>query len=229
MPRTLCCCLVVATLLTAVSTADAAISSRWRRNAITPAAIAARPQLAGAVSVSLVVTLTGGSLFNGAALSFSAKDVEVNGFFNQSPFGSDAAPSPALFSLFPDLEFDTYVSTTDGQTPAIFGRLTGSGPALLGTTAGPFGPQEMNVAWAATPNTGPTGGVDLEIARVTYFATSFYTTEFTVPVSGYVYDSINPNTNIFVPPFPNFQVPEPNCCGLIAASLLMCRRLKRRA
>lgn len=223
MSRKICWCVVLATLLSGVSTADAAISSRWRRNPITPAALAANPQLATAVSVSLVVTLTGGSLFNAAGLSFSANDVEVNGFFNQPTFGSDRAPNPGLFPFAPDLEFDTYVTTTDGSLAAIPGRFTGSGSALVGT-ADATGPQQMNVEWGATPNSGPTGGVDLEIARITYFGTSHYSGDFLVPINGVVIDSLNPNTFVPVPPFPNIRIPEPHIAWFIAMSPLLGRR-----
>jgi hypothetical protein len=202
------------------SSAEAALTAKWRRNPITPAALAANPQLATAVSVSLVVTLTGDSLFNVAGMKFTANDVEVNGFFNQVPFGSDHKPNAALVAAFPDLEFDTYVATTTDQIATVPGRYVGTGAALVSA------PNEINVAWGATPNTGPLGGVDLEVARVTYFGIAQYSGDFTVAIEGAIRDSVNPNTDIPIPRFPNFQIPEPSCAAavLVAAPLVGRRR-----
>lgn len=202
----------VAVLGAAASAASAAIIPSWRVNTITPAAITANPALANAKSVSLMVELTGGSLFNVAGLDLASLLPGVT-YFNQAGFGSDTRPNSGLFPIFPDLEFDSYVATTTAQAPAVPGKLNGTGAADVGGTG-------FNVAWGATPNTGGTGL--LEIARITMFGAEDGTTA--IPLSnGLVADSLNPNANIAIPPIP-VAIPEPMSFALAGLGLLALRR-----
>lgn len=185
----------LAVLGVAASAANAGISARW----VTIQGATNQP--AGATTYSLVVDLTGSSLFNVAGLQ--AILPAGSSYFNQVPFGTDTKPSAALIAVFPDLAFDTYVSTTnDAQAPAIPGRYVGPGAAIVG--AG----QEFNVAWGATPNTGPTGGTGLEIARLTVLGGG------APAVNGEVRSSDDPNTAVAIPP-----IPEPATLGLAALGL----------
>jgi hypothetical protein len=203
-------------LAAATSAASAAIIPSWRINPISPAAITANPQLANAMSVSLMVELTGGSLFNVGGLDLASVLPGVT-FFNQANFGSDTRPNPSLFPLFPDVEFDSYVATTGSQAPAVPGKLNGIGAADVGQSG-------FNVAWGATPNTGGTGL--LEIARITMLGGTGSAGVSSIPLSnGLVADSLNPNVNVALPPIPNpFVIPEPMSFALAGLGLLALRR-----
>lgn len=206
---------IAATVLAAAcaSTASAAIIPSWRVNTISPAAIAASPQLANAVSVSLMVELTNGSLFNAAGLDLAPLLFGVT-FYNQSVFGSDTAPNPLLFPIFPDLEFDSYVGTTTSQAPAVPGKLNGTGAAQVGTGG------QFNVAWGATPNTGGSG--PREIARITVdYLPPFV---FIPMMNGLVIDSLNPNTFV---PLPPIIIPEPACVAALGLAVVLKRRSRR--
>lgn len=193
--------LTVITLAAAASGADAAIIPSWRVNPIGPSAITVHPQLANALSVSLMVELTGGSLFNVAGLDLGSLMPGMT-FFNQPGFGLDSRPNSGLFPIFPDLEFDSYVATTTSQAPAIPGKLNGTGAADVGQSG-------FNVAWGATPNTGGTGL--LEIARITMLGGNSVVTTVPIPLAnGLIADSLNPNVNAALPPLPvPVIIPEP--------------------
>ncbi len=67
------------------------------------------------------------------------------GTFYQDPFGGDGPPNPALISIFPTLEFDTYVG--------IIGDITGGLPGSatdLGVWEPFFTDQHINVSWFNT-------------------------------------------------------------------------------
>ena len=80
-------------------------------------------------------------------------DIQLtSGMFYQNPFGSDSPPSPAFFSIFPELEFDTYVGIIGDGTAGISGNCNND----LG--GGPCGIHEqfIDIVWfnSATNNTG---------------------------------------------------------------------------
>lgn len=199
----------VAVIGAAASAASAAIVPSWRVNPISSAAIAARPDLANAISVSLMVELTGGSLFNVAGVNVQttgalagASIVQVDTLFGANDF----RPSAALIGFAPAVEFDSYVHTTDANaTPAVPGKYQGTGAAELRSTSA------FNVSWGATPNTGGSGL--LEIARITFLGA---VPGFTA-VPGEVRDNLNPNAAVALPPIP-VAVPEPTM-GLALAGL----------
>lgn len=202
--------------------ASGAIIPSWRINSIPSPAPS--PALEGAYSVSLMVELTGGSQFGVAGLDLGAAFPSFPfTFFNQLPLGSDTKPNPSLVAMNPELAFDTYVGTTTDQAPAILGKLNGLGAAQVGT-AGRF-----NVAWAATPNTGGTG--QLEIARITLLNAGGPTNLFLAipPDAGLVRDTLNPATDVPLPPFPapGAMVPEPMAVGVAALPLWLTRRSRR--
>lgn len=194
----------------------AAIIPSWRINPIPIPPPS--PDLANAFSVSLMVELTGGSLFNVAGLDlnevFSRPYID---FYNQTPFGSDTPPNSGLFPIFPDLAYDTYVGTTTNQAPSVPGG--NPQPASVGQDG------KFRVAWGATPNTGGLG--PREIARITIIDGGPAIGLTSVPITaGLVTDSLNPNTHVPLPPIPTPAafVPEPGMLALIAPLVLILRR-----
>ena len=187
----------LAVLGVAASAANAGISARWQ--IIGPGAA---NQPAGVTTYSLVVDLTGSSLFNVAGLQAT---LPAGSTYHQDALGSTTTPNPAFIALFPSLAYDTYVGTTAGfaQAPAVPGKYVGPGAAVVGEG------QEFNVSWGATPNTGPTGGQGLEIARLSVLGGG-------VPnvVGGEVRSSDAPNTAVPIP-----AIPEPATLGLAAIGL----------
>jgi hypothetical protein len=198
--------------------ATAAILPSWRVNNIPTAATTGDPLLNGAVSVSLLITLSGGSQFNVAGVNinqgtfagpFSVYNIDTGELGNFPPIPD--------FHIFPHWEFDTYVTTTNGAS--------GAHPILTGTASGlpgaVFGPDRFDVAWDAAPNTGSDG--TFEIARITLLGAF---APGSTPIAGEVRDSLNPNTAVPLPNLP-FVIPEPGtltislCMGGIAVS---CRR-----
>lgn len=206
----------------AAVTAQAAIIPSWRINPISSGAIIASPSLGSAISVSLMVELTDGSLFNAAGLDLTPV-IGINGvqYYNHPAFGTDTTPPVGGPPIFPDLQFDSYVGTTSGssQPPSIPGKLNGIGPAQVGSGG------QFNVAWVANPNTGGTG--PREIARITVLNAVFASID--VPLSrGFVADSLNPNTNIPLPPIPIVAIPEPLGLSLVCLGAMALRRRKFR-
>jgi hypothetical protein len=114
----------------AVGTLAVAAASRaetvalWRHNPITPQAIASDPALAGMQSWSLIGTHATGFWASAGLRAALAPGLT---FYNTSPSrgGSETRPRPASVTMFPDLEFDTYVS-------APFNQLGSNPPAILG-------------------------------------------------------------------------------------------------
>jgi hypothetical protein len=137
-------------------------------------------------------------------------------YFNHS-FGGDTTPNPAVIAAFPELAYDSYVSTTAG-----FAQL----PAIPGPPGPPDAPpvfrgQVMDAAWGATPNTGPLNGQSLEIARASIPSGVI---PILNPAGGFgvsaVFSSDEPNIPVPIPP-----IPEPAASTLIAGlALTACRR-----
>lgn len=209
--------LILAAAVVATSPTLAGITPSWRINPITPGAIALEPRLIGALSLSLMVELDGGSLFNFGGLDLNQQLPGARYF--QHPSGTTAQPPPLW--LPPDVGFDTYVSTTNpDQWAAVPGPLNGVGAAQIGDVG-------FNIAWGATPNTGGVG--PREIARITFLASNGFSVAapgqgVTLPLDqGLVADSINPNTLIALPPLP-IVVPEPAAVLSVGALMLFKRQ-----
>lgn len=201
----------VVVLGAAASAATAGITPSWRVNPISAAAIAADPRLDGAISVSLLVDLSGASLFNVAGMTITQADlpgaeiIQVNTLFGPNDF----RPTAALIGFAPAVEFDTYVHTTSAtQNPAIPGPYTATGAAVLQSSTA------FDVAWGATPGTGPLNGQGLEIARLTF---RNVVPGFT-PVRGEVRAEDATGVAVPLPPIP-VAVPEPTTLGLAALGL----------
>ena len=97
----------------------------WRVNPFTLAALPANPELHGASSVSLVVTLTGNSLFNVAGMRIDPGELPITGYFNH-PFGGDTTPYVPL-PIFPGhllrhiRRHDAGLQPTAGDSGSILG------------------------------------------------------------------------------------------------------------
>jgi hypothetical protein len=170
-------------------------------------------QPAGVTTYSVVVDLSGISLFNVANMLAT---LPPGSTFYQAPFGSDTAPNPAIVAVFPETAYDTYVSTTLGfaQAPAIPGRAFEPGPANVGNQP-PGDNRTFDVAWGATPNSGPPMGQGLEIARLSVIGGGVPQ----IDVRSAVFSSDRPND-------PVYFVPEPGAAvvGAIAGAFAMLRR-----
>src|SRR5262245_41029033 len=124
--------------------ASAAIIPSWRINPINQDAITnSGGLLQNALSISLMVELTGGSMFNVAALgidglfNFGSGQPAQWRYYQRVTGGSNVDfPDPSEFATTPALEFDTYVCTAasvSGDAPAaVPGRLNGTGGAQIG-------------------------------------------------------------------------------------------------
>jgi len=95
-------------------------------------------------------------------------------FYNTSPGrgGGDTRPNAALFPLFPDLEFDTYVSSPRNQVgsnaPAILGPFPeNQPPQSFGGASDPI-PGTFSVSWGDTDVTTGPGPGTWEIVRFTF-------------------------------------------------------------
>lgn len=192
------------------SIAGAAITPRWVENPIAPAAIVEEPLLANARSFSLVVDLSGASLFNVAGLRLDQTDLPGVTLYNH-PFGVDTPPAAPFIPVFPALAYDTYVATTLGslQAPSVPGKYEGPGAAVVGQNG------EINVSWGATPASGPLGGTGLEIARITLLGIPPGFPIFVPNIRGEVRASDAPNVAVPLPPL----IPEPGSLALAAAGV----------
>jgi hypothetical protein len=205
----------VAVLGIAASSVSAAITPRWVQNEV-PGTVLALPTVPDDLqSWSLVVDLTGASLYNVSNLKAT---LPVGGTYYNHAAGGNVKPNPVFVQLFPDLAFDTYVHTTTdggpgGQDPVLPGRAFEPGSPIVGTG------RDVDVAWGATPNTGPAGGTGLEIARLSWSGSGVPVVHDGVVTSpanqvSAVFDSVNPNVGVPIP-----QLPEPTALGLAALGL----------
>ena len=129
---------------------------------ISAAALADNPLLSSHLSVDLVVEVDAGDTYQRAG---ALVRLPAGSFFNH-PAGGDGPPSPGIVGAFPSAAYDTHVSSgIPLMGPAIFGRYSGTGAALVGV-----GP-DFNVAWGP-PIPGP---VSLPIARLTFPASNIGT------------------------------------------------------
>ena len=161
-------CTVLA-LSGATATASADISAMWVSFPISAAARTADPVLNNMQCFSLRVTTDG----EWGAAGFRAT-LPAGMTFYHTPaarLGQDTHPNPAFFAIFPELEFDTYVSSPRNQNganpPLIIGGFPpGQIPSLGGNTDPQ--PGAISVLWGdpyATPGPGPG---TYEIVRLTF-------------------------------------------------------------
>jgi hypothetical protein len=153
------------------SSASAAITASFVPRPISQAAINADPALANMQSWSLMATNTDGHWASaGLRLTLPAGHA-----FYQTPAtrgGGDTHPNPAILSLFPDLEFDTYICSARNQTgqnpPAILGSYPENDPPLsFGGATDPV-PGRFSVSWGDPQATSGPGPGTYEILRITF-------------------------------------------------------------
>ncbi|MDW8261790.1 MAG: hypothetical protein RMJ35_04625 [Phycisphaerales bacterium] len=230
----------VAVIGAAASAANAAIIPFWRVNPIPSSAIANSGGLltANSISVSLMVELTGNSLFNVAGLDLTSN---INGdpvlpgavFFQRSGGGASNTQPPSQDDIDNSpggvLAFDTYVCTADpALAAAVPGRLNGTGAGQIGsptlqTTGANRTALDFNVAWGSLPNTGSPG--IFEIARIT-FASGVFPGSTPIPFAkGRVSENTNPTQFVAFPPIP-VAIPEPTVGFALAGLGLLAMRRK---
>jgi hypothetical protein len=207
------------TLLLAAPGVRAELTAFWRNNVITAPAIAADPQLAAMQSWSLLVTHTSGYW---ASAGLRATLPTGQTFYNTSASrgGSETHPRPASISVFPDLEFDTYVSAPFNQLgsnpPAILGPFPESQPPVsFGGPSDPV-PGTISANWGDPFGQLHTPGT-YEYVRLTFPASVLPEIQ---PQSIVWY--VAPDQMISIPT----TIPEPAAVGpaLLAVSLLAVHR-----
>jgi hypothetical protein len=147
-------------------------------------------------------------------------------FYNTVPgrAGQDTHPGVAFFAVFPDVEFDTYVSSPRNQfgtnAPAIVGGFPDTlQPHSMGGASDPL-PGVLAVAWGdPAPTQGPGPGT-YEICRFTFPLGVVPTID---PLSQTA--QVNPTRTIFIPA----DIPEPAAAGLLSVVALALRRGSRGA
>jgi hypothetical protein len=162
--------IVALALLLSAAPARAELTAFWRHNPITTAAIAADPQLAAMQSWSLMVTNTNGHWESAGLRATLPSGLH---FYNTPPArrGGWTHPSPNDIAMFPDVEFDTYVSGPRNQSgaeaPAVFGPHPKNEPPF--SFGGPTDPAPgtFSVAWGdPTGRQHPPGAY--EFSRLTF-------------------------------------------------------------
>jgi hypothetical protein len=206
------------------SSASAALTAQWVQNTITPAAITADPQLANMQSWSLRVTNTDG---HWASAGLRAT-LPAGGVFYQTPAtrgGGDTHPNPAFFPVFPEVEFDTYVSSARNQAgsnaPAILGAYPENDPPQSFGGATDAIPGRFSVSWGDPQATSGPGPGTYEIARLT-FPTGMIPTINPAGQPASQTSQVAPDQTIEIPP-----IPEPGSLGLLAAAGLLAIRRRQ--
>jgi hypothetical protein len=204
----LSCALLLCTV--ASSLAHAELTAHWRHNPITAAAIAADPLLAGMQSWSLIVTHTSG---HWASAGVRASLPSGLTYYHTPPTrgGGNAHPTPAMTATYPDLEFDTYVSSARNQLganpPALLGAYPGSPPPSLGGASDPI-PGRFTVAWGDPQATSGPGPGTYEVLRLTFPQGAL---PAVYPFSQT--NQVNPDMGVLIPP-----IPEPGTAILLLVS-----------
>ena len=209
------------------SSASAALTATWVQNTISAAAKAADPALNTMQSWSLRTTNTDG---HWASAGLRATLPAGNSFY-QTPAartGGDTHPNPALFAVFPDVEFDTYVSSARNQLganpPAILGAYPENDPPQSFGGATDAIPGRFSVAWGDPQATSGPGPGTYEIVRLT-FPSSVNPAGIVLSTSQT--SQVAPDQTIAIPQISD--VPEPASLGLLAAAGLLAIRRRRSA
>jgi hypothetical protein len=211
--------------------ASAALTATWVRNTITAAAIGADASLANMQSWSLRATNTDG---HWASAGLRAQLPAGNAFYNTLPTrgGGDTHPNPAFFPVFPDLEFDTYVSSARNQAganaPAILGAFPENDPPQsFGGPTDPV-PGRFSVAWGDPQATSGPGPGTYEVVRLT-FPTAVNPGDIVVNINNVGQggnwsrtSQVTPDSTIEIP-----DIPEPASLGLVAAAGLLALRRRK--
>lgn len=145
---------------------------------ISATAIAEVPELSAYRSFDLRVRVSRGDALNIAGMDVTLRGEEQ---FFEHPLGGNA-PVRAAWSVFPALEFDTFVCARDFAAPGFLA------PGVNGNVA--FAPQKLSVDWS--PGIGArTGTGEFTIARVTL--PSAATATWLSKVVGFESSSLNPH------------------------------------
>jgi hypothetical protein len=216
--------IVVVTFIAVAPTARAELVAFWRHNPITPQAIAADPQLAGMQSWSLLVTNTDGP-WDWAGMRATLPTGLP--FYNTPPDrrGGWTHPNPGDITMYPDVEFDTYVSGPRNQSgaedPAVFGPFPENQPPLsFGGPSDPL-PGTFSVTWG-DPTGQPHAPGTYEFARLTFPRNAVPE----IHVQSFV-AFVVPDRTILIPR----TIPEPTAAAVVLLLLCMLHipRLRPRA
>lgn len=145
----------------------------------------------------LVVELTSGSIFQ------------------QTPFGTDTAPTDALIPVFPDVAWDSFVTMggyTSGTSSSVL--VVGGSTEVPGKN-GPkkFDTQGINIAWAPAPGVVINSGTDFTVAQLTFSNDARGTI--------YFFSNAGGTGQIFQGSVPDFYIfPEPTAAALVGLGLV---------
>jgi hypothetical protein len=203
------------------TSAHAALSAQWVQVPISAAAITADATLANMQSWSLRSTNTDG---HWASAGLRAT-LPAGGAFYQTPptrGGGDSHPNPAFFPVFPEVEFDTYISSARNQAganaPAVLGAYPENDPPQsFGGATDPV-PGRFSVSWGDPQATSGPGPGTYEIARLT-FPIGMIPTINPAGQPASQSSQVAPDQTIVIPP-----IPEPASLGLLAAAGLLAIR-----
>jgi hypothetical protein len=201
--------------------ASAALTATWVPVTISAAAKAADPTLNTMQSWSLRSTNTDG---HWASAGMRAT-LPAGGVFYQTPAtrgGGDSHPNPAFFAVFPEVEFDTYISSARNQAganaPAVLGAYPENDPPQsFGGATDPV-PGRFSVSWGDPQATSGPGPGTYEIARLT-FPIGMIPTINPAGQPASQSSQVAPDQTIVIPP-----IPEPASLGLLAAAGLLAIR-----
>jgi hypothetical protein len=206
------------------TSASAALTATWVPVTISQAAITADPTLATMQSWSLRATNTDG---HWASAGLRAT-LPAGGVFYQTPparGGGDSHPNPAFFPVFPEVEFDTYISSARNQAganaPAVLGAYPENDPPQSFGGATDAVPGRFSVSWGDPQATSGPGPGTYEIARLT-FPVGMIPTINPAGQPASQTSQVSPDQTIVVPP-----IPEPASLGLLAAAGLLAIRRRQ--
>jgi hypothetical protein len=140
---------------------------------ISAAARASDPTLSSLRSFDIRLTVTSGDDWLASDLLLR---LTSGSFYNPGAGGN--APTPAAWTAFPHLEYDTFVAAPDFGSPTILGRSEGPGAAI-------FSPSELNVAFGDLEDTG---AGTFTVARITVSANAVGT------LNGSLFSKAEPGT-----------------------------------
>jgi hypothetical protein len=223
--------------------AEAAVSTQWVQIPISDAAKAADPTLNNFRTYDLKVTQTGGEHWVGAELEVQL----TSGKFYVPASNNQLWAKSDLWSSFPNLEFDTFVTSPDSlaNPSPLDGTSTGGHILILGTGGYPA-PGQPGV-----PATMPDATNSKDVINIAYgdlysnwtvFGDGTYTVarltvsnDASADIGGRVmgnYINSGQVNNLYYPPvFRVVPVPEPTMLGTIglATGALLSRRRRGRA